>query len=41
MGNIITALIGAIAGLAAIWFGFSFHVGSWFVEGSWGAVRPL
>ncbi len=38
MANIITALLGAIIGLAAIWLGFTIHIGSWFIEGPWGAA---
>ncbi len=38
MLNILTAFAGAILGLATVWFGLSFHIGPWFITGSWGAA---
>jgi hypothetical protein len=34
----ITALIGALLGVPAIYFGLSFHVGTWHIDGPWAYV---
>jgi hypothetical protein len=33
MRSAITAAIGAALGLAALWLGLRFHIGSWFLDG--------
>lgn len=38
MSHAVTAIVGAIAGLAAIWFGLRLHFGTWYVDGTWGYV---
>jgi hypothetical protein len=38
MDKAITALVGALIGVIAIWGGMRFHIGSWYVDGSWAYV---
>jgi hypothetical protein len=36
MSRAVTAIVGAIIGLAAISFGFREHFGTWYIDGVWG-----
>jgi hypothetical protein len=38
MNKMVTALIGAVLGLAAIWMGFNFHMGPWIIDGPWATL---
>ncbi len=38
MDNAIAALIGALIGIGAIYFGAHFHIGDWVVDGPWAYV---
>jgi uncharacterized membrane protein YeaQ/YmgE (transglycosylase-associated protein family) len=38
MSHAVTAIVGAIIGLAAIWFGLREHFGTWYIDGVWGYV---
>jgi hypothetical protein len=31
MSTVVVALIGAVLGTVPIWFGFNFHIGTWWV----------
>jgi hypothetical protein len=38
MSHAVTAIVDAIIGLAAIWFGLREHFGTWYIDGVWGYV---